>query len=363
MEETISIAEINKLSSILSQYNKTYLHLKKLYELFETVDDKIKDIINLPSGQAAFIKVVKELEQKGILAPVKNSGVNNHGLYLKYRVIPVKQNYEDVKKQIIQQLKKPLKVDYYLTYPAEFLKSKEYIEIIADFIENGVSDIISINERSYQLFGDEKFLKGVETSEISGERILNNLGLNWNDLGCYLTYEPFFCFFSEDYKSKTGRKVYIIENKDSFWSFKKLLFEGGAPPGADMVIYGEGNKILSSFRFVEEYGLNTSDNFIYFGDLDPEGINIFIELKNKYPQYQITPHIDAYQRLIRLTRQKELKKTRKNQRINLEYIDQFGDFFQVDYQNSIKSILMNGFYIPQEALSLTLLKQYYDTTP
>ncbi|MGE5606707.1 MAG: Wadjet anti-phage system protein JetD domain-containing protein [Bacteroidota bacterium] len=343
------------ISAGLSRWKKAYIQLENLYRFVEETKQEIN--LDLPEGRMSFVQAIQALIDERLLSPVESSSVNSQGLYSKYRLIREKQEDNDIKEEIIRELVSPIKVDYYLSHTGEYRKDRRYIGIISNFLKRGRIDEVSINERAFQLFGDEKFFIGGESGRSPGERILKNLGLSWADLGCYITYEPFFCFFKPDYKKVEIRDVYIIENKDTFWSFKKLLFEHGSWLKADFLIYGEGKKILNSFRFVEEYGLSAHDRYHYFGDLDAEGVNILIRLKQSYQSYDITPFIDAYLRLIDIVQ--AYRSSKSNQEINPGFIKEFLDFFQPVYHDQMLKILKNGYYIPQESLSLTRLKQYY----
>lgn len=347
---------IRDLISIgLSRWKKTYIQLEDLYRFAE--EAKLGLNFHLPEGRINFIQAIQTLMDEGLLAPVESSAINSHGLHSKYRLCKEETDDNEIKEEIIKELSSPIKVDYYLSHIGEYHQDRQYISIISDFLKCGLIDEVCINERAFQLFGDEKFFIGGESERSPGERILKNLGLSWLDLGCYITYEPFFCFFKPDYKKMELRDVYIIENKDTFWSFKKLLFEYGSKLKADFLIYGEGKKILSSFRFVEEYGLSEGDRYHYFGDLDAEGVNIFIRLKQSYQSYEITPFNDAYLKLVDIVQ--TLRSSKGRQEINLGFIKEFLEFFQPIYHEQMMKILKNGYYIPQEALSLTGLKQYY----
>ncbi|NLD47480.1 MAG: DUF2399 domain-containing protein, partial [Clostridiaceae bacterium] len=196
-----------------------------------------------------------------------------------------------------------------------------------------------------------------------GEAILKRLGLNYSDLGCIDTPEPFFSFYRKDFFSKKEHNVCIIENKDTFWSMKKNVLDSDSSLDIDMLIYGEGKKILSSFQFIEEFGLEPSgDKFYYFGDLDPEGINIFCELRDRYYFYNIMPLCKAYEAILEIGRTRELIKTPKQQRVSENNIRRFIHFFEKPWNLEIERLLEGGFYIPQEALSATRIKERFGIT-
>lgn len=92
---------------------------------------------------------------------------------------------------------------------------------------------------------------------------------------------------------------------------------------------------------------HTVDNTYYFGDIDYEGIGIFLNLKDAYPQYNIIPHIELYKQLVDKT--EFPPNLRSNQ--NATLTEEFLCFFDEYYREKISDILKGNKYIPQEALS------------
>ena len=76
----------------------------------------------------------------------------------------------------------------------------------------------------------------------------------------------------------------------------------------------KNQKILKSFSFIEEFKINSKDNIYYFGDIDFEGINIYVSLKNKYNKYNISVFTKGYQKILDI--EKTPEKISTNQNIN-----------------------------------------------
>jgi len=335
----------NILKEGIVAQDKTYISLEDFYNLIEENDREMRRWIDYPDGYLEFVQVINRLIDEKFIEATKNSRDNSRtpSLKLKYRIIKTDPSYDDIKLEIMA-LPKPISIQYYLSHPKEYMKDREHVLIIAEFLKNGPKDFRSVNERSYQLFRDEKFLK-------DNERILANLGLSYGDLNCFIAYEPFFYFSHLNCREKLKRKALIVENKDTFWSFKKIIFDEKASLDFDVLIYGEGRKIESSFQFVEACGLSTSDDYLYFGDLDPEGINIFCNLKRRYSEYKIVPYLEGYCQLIYLWPAGQLGKIKTKQKLNLDYLEEFAAYFDDNEKDIIKDIINNGLYIPQEGLS------------
>jgi hypothetical protein len=73
---------------------------------------------------------------------------------------------------------------------------------------------ISINERSFEIFRNEKLLAR-EKHFIEG--VLTYNGLNWDLLNCYDTPEPFFSWHLEGVEEQGG-SVLVLENKDIWYT-------------------------------------------------------------------------------------------------------------------------------------------------
>lgn len=356
--------EIYKLLiKAIKGHNKVYITLNDFYTYIEIQDKSLRNALNYPNYYNELEKAVSRLIDEEIIEVVKSSKCNSKNMKLTYRIIKQKACYDDTKREILK-LAKPIQIEYYLAHPHEYLKEKEYIYIIDTFLRNSSKDnqkdeVMSINERSYQLFGDEKFLRDSDKARAIGERILKNLGLKYSDLNCFYSYEPFFCFTKDEFKDKLDKRVLILENKDTFWSFKRLLFDFNSILDFDMIIYGEGNKIVNSFQFVEQYKLKERDEYLYFGDLDAEGINIFFSLTTRYTSYNIAPFTEAYRQLINKSSILPLHKVKKAQKVSLENVERFSACFDEGYAIKINDIVTNNYYIPQEAITFVDLRRLF----
>ena len=109
----------------------------------------------------AYLKVVSKLVENVILTPI---GTKDNGKYPSY-YSKFTINKPDTKyfvKDTVRGFYPQLNFSYYYNRINEFKKDLSYIRRLSDFLylrreELGIS--VSINERSYQIFGDEKFLR------------------------------------------------------------------------------------------------------------------------------------------------------------------------------------------------------------
>ena len=151
---------------------------------------EIRENLNLeytPQNEKILKNEIEKLVQERYIEPQKTSKTNVEGISEKYKII--KQDDANIKQEIIN-LSNKLKIDYYLKNTKEYQKDKGIINSISKFISKPIEGVLTINERSYQIFQNEKLLK-------EREDIIKKLGLTLQDLKCYETYEPFFYYESK----------------------------------------------------------------------------------------------------------------------------------------------------------------------
>ena len=213
---------------------------------------------------------------------------------------------------------------------------------------------VSVNERSYEIFTDEKFLSSDE-----GKKILSNLNIDlYKFLNVYKTPEP-FCYIS--LSNKTPQNILIVENKDTFVSLMKLLNEGInniLTKEFTTIIYGEGYKIHSSFDYIYEdvtlrFLTNKNNKFLYWGDIDKEGFAIYSLFKDKNVNLNISLFKEAYQSMIEKSNEFELGFMKKKQ--TKEYREVLHEL-PGETQVFINNILDFNKYIPQEILNSNYLR-------
>ncbi|PHJ37653.1 hypothetical protein P378_15490 [Desulforamulus profundi] len=143
--------------------------------------------------------------------------------------------------------------------------------------------------------------------------VLRYNGLGEEFLNYYDTPEPFFEYVHARPEQMT---VLILENKDTWFTFRKLMQDTGknivAGTPVDVLLYGEGNKI-SKCGALEEYNAvmlggkrGQAGRFLYFGDLDREGIRLFFRARGANPNLDIKPFSALYQLMLKLAEGMEL---------------------------------------------------------
>lgn len=303
-------------------------------------------------------EMVCSLIGENIIKPVKTRGRNGMkpALFNEYHVIKEEIDYSDYKEEIHFKLNPSINPSYYLRNMDKYINDRKYILMFSDFLDNNrelLNVEISRNERSFQIWSEEKYI-----TEGGGERLLRNCGLDMSFLNIYETSEP-LAYYSLN--KNVPQNILIIENKDTFYSIRKYIMEGKENlifgMNISTIIYGSGKKIYKSFSDFrmcgEPYFFDKDNKFLYFGDLDYEGIGIYegiyelfndnieIELFKEAYIFMVGKYVKTG---IRLPDSKE----GQNKNSKGIFLNNFND----EYKNIILYILNSGKYIPQEIMNI-----------
>lgn len=334
------------LKKFLSNYSKKTISI-----------DEIKQNCKFDS-QKELKDIIDNLIQENFLIPMRTSGFTfeKPEIFLKYK-IPQKDYSEQ-----LEEIKKFINLDmsFYIRNPQIYNEDKEVlIEIENYFLTKKQSDIdLSINERSLEIFGDEKKLLSSGVGNI-----LKRVNLSVLDFNTYESKEPFM-YYKHSTSNKSGN-VLIVENKDTWNTMKRILIDELDIIGYyfDAIIYGEGKKIISSFSSIsdKEYQeFNSKDNtFFYFGDIDSTGIKIMDGLVSKYSNYKIKPFYPGYNYLLLKIKKAHIKIKENNKVKDDSHIDKniIERYFKKEYVNEIYQLCLDNKIIPQEYLNNKVLRK------
>ncbi len=307
--------------------------------------------------EAAFII---DLIETGRVKPIKASGTNGKkpALYLRYSIIEEEKDYTGLLEEIRFKLHPGIRTDYYRKHPEVYEKERSFVRRLNAWLEEGEHpEVISVNERSFEIWGREKFLAGVKEGDVSGAEVLKHCGIPLSALGVYHIAEPFACY---PHTRKTPQNVLISENLDPFYGMRQRLLEGreeifGVRIGT--LIYGGGKRAVSSlgdFSLSAEPYLKDGENrFLYAGDLDYEGIGIYESLAERLQnERELLPFVEYYRRMLDKGegRGPGLPPMKEGQRPEAGSL--FFRYFQEEDKIRIRQILEAGRYIPQEILNI-----------
>lgn len=298
---------------------------------------------------------VKRLVEKGEIKPIASSGTNGKkpALPLKFWLAE-EQDFSDLKHELLYNTSPRISLDYYMKNLPVYAKEREAVRKLGEYLDIASKDdrTISINERSYSIWKQEKFL-----TEKNGRTILKHCGIGETALNYYVTSEPFAYYANSRQVPQT---VLVIENKDTFYSMRRHLLAGNdliLGESIGTLIYGAGKRVCSTFKdfclSAEPYLLDKRNNFVYFGDLDYEGIIIYERLADVFQAYgEIKPFVPAYEAMVcKENESRQLPYSKEGQN---KHIDEgFFKYFSQDIGQRMQTILAEGRYIPQECLNIT----------
>lgn len=327
------------------------------------------------------------------LIPIKSSPPNGKkpALRRSYWLVEDIPDYSGLIEELKYHISPEIKTDYYMNHLDVYQEEKKWVGLLCDYFtrlktegtppweknqepgkttnpeRGGRRELVSLNERSFQIWGREKFLQKEQ-----GRKILAHCGVGVEQLGVYETTEP-LAYYSAS--RKIPQTVLILENKDTFYSMRRHLMDApvGQCPGrifgveVGTVVYGAGKGILRSyedFRFCVEPHVNEEKNqILYFGDLDYEGIIIFERLSGLFDAegrrvcgregHKVIPFVQAYEKMVKKAEDcglDFLPETSEKQNHNLSGL--FWSFFPENKKDKMLQILEAGKYIPQEILNI-----------
>lgn len=285
---------MENLNRKLDQYPKKVIDENELFRL-----------LGCDTYESYCIKI-QALVAEQLISPVRSSRLNgrNPALFNRYRIL--KPEKIDMVQLIakIRGLHPRFSINSYLSDPEAFQKHKDILLPLSRFLWEKQQDLkqpMSINERSFAIFRDEKLLA---REKHFVESILSYSGLHWDFLNCYDTPEPFFSWHLEGVDQPEG-SVLVLENKDIWYTLVKLSEELRVKAlfseNVVLLIYGEGNKITRTRDGLSEY-LNRFygkpfSTVYYAGDADTEGISIYQRLKCNQQSLPIKPFLPIYREM------------------------------------------------------------------
>ncbi|TDX40601.1 uncharacterized protein DUF2220 [Halanaerobium congolense] len=323
-------------------------------------------------GYQNLYQLLKKMEAEEKIRAIKSSDFNQRQPRLKKRWSLVKEEPAGWSDKVILKLSRQLNLSYYLKRPAQQTgELKQQLSRLAEFLNNkSEREWTSREERSLELFADEKYL-----SRTAGKKLLSNLKLSLADLKAQ-QYNHLFVYWTKD--PTQINNILIMENHSAFIGAKKALAAGIDifARDFDTVIYGQGKKIIRSFSFLEELlGLKAADdnysqrqqllnglNIYYAGDLDPEGLAIYVGLENKYPDFKIKLLAEYYQLLLEESERFYpcRKRQNKNQNVLAEVLIEFEAGGYNDLAAELQRAWENDLRLPQELVTLEVYKKNSD---
>jgi hypothetical protein len=329
---------------------------------FEKLPDKQK--IDLSELWDVFEEVVPPdmcLNSRGKLSELIANIVNAYGLELPKSKEQFNRSAQPVLPEFIRRKPKQrsngdkLNPKHYLWHPQlAFLPESRLPSYnswlkVDEWLKNGGLEkkVIPVNERSYELFGNEKYLDEKFCRTVPFTKGQFSL----HDLRCQRIYHPLA--WEAGPESSRGNPCLVIENMATWFSLKTLNDERGR---YSSVVFGWGAKfegnwvnleyILKKCRFSEVY---------YFGDIDAKGLMIPFYVKNRFEdQFNMAFNLELflYEKLLSLP---VTPGPDKSHTAKFDF-QKISPIIPEKIRSTVLGLIQNKKRIPQEALQpLTML--------
>lgn len=314
----------------------------------------LEELSRLCSDSEQLNEQIKELTNQGVLVPIKSSGTNGNQknpLFMRYTICI--ENTIQVSPDEINALHPRLSANgYLLRNRMQFVNNSAFLCRLSEWLtDQKGNDMMSRRERSFAIFGEEKELD-------NHLRLLEAIGITGDMLRYYETPEQ--CFSDYIPVRKSTMTLLICENKDIWFNTRRLMYESKADTlfdtQIDGVIFGQGNDITGKdkFRSYAAYLGADTIRFLYCGDIDRAGFDIFLRLCKAAEELHIELFLTAYRKMLELSRNIQLPDS-EDKRCILPEMSDILPMFQLDEQNQITQILQDNKRLPQEILSYPVL--------
>jgi hypothetical protein len=327
--------------------NDLELQLRKLMDDYFEMD-----------GYSLFYDSIETLQADGILTPIRNNQYNGRTPALAlYYWVNTKAYSSTWNRLEMMKLSDQFDFSYYELHP-EWQTKEEWhrIQSLYAFLNSSQErEVVSVEERSLELFGHEKFLIDSDTFP-EGKGFLARIGKTVDQLKMVKYGEPFVFWIKQGKEIKDIQRILIVENLAFFHTCIKLLENNELDYDPDVIIYGEGTKIERSFSFFFSMFPAKPYLFYYAGDIDAAGYGILIRLIEKYPDYCIQPALKIYRKMFDCLEQSNDQKQGQNQ--NIQYRDSFFKWFTEEEQVLLSHLWQENKRIPQEVLTIETWRKW-----
>lgn len=220
--------------------NDLELQLRKLLEDYFELD-----------GYMLFHRAIETLQAEGQLIPIQNNQYNGRNPSLPlYYWVNIKAQTDKWDRLEMMKLGDQFDFSFYERHP-EWQTRDEWMRIhnVYMFLKSSqVREIVSVEERSLELFGHEKFLLDGDSFP-DGKGFLTRIGISEEQLKMVNYGEPFVFWIKQGIEIKDIQRILIVENLSFFHTSIKLLEANKLDYEPELIIYGEGMKIERSFSF------------------------------------------------------------------------------------------------------------------
>ena len=309
-------------------------------------------------GYSLFYRAIEILQAEGQLIPIPNNQYNGRSPALAlYYWVNIKVQAAQWDRLEMLKLSDQFDFSYYERHP-EWQTKDEWnrIQSLYHFLRSSQErEVVSIEERSLELFGHEKFLMDSDSFP-DGKGFFARIGISEDQLKMVNYEEPFVFWMKQGKEMNDIQRILIVENLSFFHTSIKLMESNQLDYEPELIIYGEGTKIERSFSFFFRMFPPKSYLFYYAGELDATGYGILIRLIEKYPDCCIQPAIKIYRKMLECLDQRNDQKIGQTQ--NLKYRDVFFQWFTEEEQALLRQLWQENKRIPQEVLTIETWRRW-----
>lgn len=328
--------------SKLVRYGKKTITKTQLEKLFGVAEEE------------RLFSIVSRLQDDRILEPVKNSKTNGnmvYPVYLKYKVCIAQEDFKEELAEIISLHPRLQYGEILRNKPAEYRKYREAFQRLDRYLFSDRKDCtpVSRKERSFEIFNQEKLL-----DERSFCALLEKLNLTPDTLFFYDT--PEYCFNDFIPEKKSKMTLLICENKDIWFNIRRRMFEDRASEifgtHIDGAVYGSGNKISEKNALTEytRFMGGGTVSYLYWGDIDRAGLNIYLSLLNSNPDLDISLFVPAYEEMLRLSVNFDIPDSQDKRELTGDYSEIYGAV-SLAYRDRFEESILQNKRIPQEIIT------------
>ncbi|QFK71464.1 permease [Pradoshia sp. D12] len=356
------MAVINKVEVRVRQFIEDIQHPQQKKKLNVNVLESqlrihIEDYFDM-DGYTLFHDVIERLVEENILIPILNKQTNGrHPALPLFYWVNIKKEITKWDRLEMLKLNDRFDFSYYENHP-EWQTEDEWFRVknLYSFLKSSQDrQIVSLEERSLELFGHEKFLTDSDLFP-EGKGFLQRIGVSMEELKSMKFGEPFVFWLKPGVQIADIKRVLIVENLSFFHTCVQLLEEEILDYEPELIIYGEGKKIERSFSFFFKlFPKDSSYLFYYVGDLDAEGYSICMRLIDKYQECTIQPALKIYRKMLDCMDQANSETGQVRNEIHRE---RFFSWFTEEEQNSLNELWATKNRIPQEVLTIETWRRW-----
>ncbi|WP_296822175.1 hypothetical protein [uncultured Megasphaera sp.] len=300
-----------------------------------------------------FRLAVLQLMQEGCLEAVRNSGTDYGGLPRKFRINrgALFQSAEVIQRDAIRHaLSARMNLRYYYEQPLPVWQEDfPYICRLSDWMKTGVARAVSLQQRSWDIFHDEKYLTG------PGMTLLHRLKLSLSDLKIKEEPDPLMMAVNPATSARTVFHHLVVENKAPYYALVPFL----RGSGFFSLVFGAGWKITANLKELPRQTGHADARHVvwYFGDFNWEGLRIWLGASesasdNLFVQLAV-PFYQAYLH-------HEAPSGKENQQADEIVLESFVQTVGEPAGLRFRNILVHQRYYPQEALAQDELLQAWE---